>query len=76
VKRNITLVIISLLSILLMTVHLTQDTLYARVGKQTPRLDARRVPVVVASSKRGSYTAAGASAGTVGASRPAGDAEA
>jgi len=32
VKRNLTLVIISLLSILLMTVHLTQDTLYARVG--------------------------------------------
>ena len=31
-KRNLTLIITSLLSILLMTFHLTQDTLYARAG--------------------------------------------
>lgn len=31
-KPNLTLVITSLLAILLMTVHLTQDTLYARAG--------------------------------------------
>ncbi len=31
-KRNLTLIITSLLSILLVTFHLTQDTLYARVG--------------------------------------------
>lgn len=32
VKRNLTLVVTSLLSILLLTFHLTQDTLYARSG--------------------------------------------
>jgi hypothetical protein len=32
VKRNLTLIITSLLSILFMTFHLTQDTLYARLG--------------------------------------------
>ncbi len=31
-KRNLTLIITSLLSILFVTFHLTQDTLYARVG--------------------------------------------
>ena len=31
-KRNLTLIITSMFSILLMTFHLTQDTLYARLG--------------------------------------------
>ena len=44
VKRNLTLVIMSLLSILLMTVHLTQDTLYARVG--TPESKGATLVVV------------------------------
>lgn len=47
-KRNLTLVIASLISILLMTFHLTQDTLHARAG--TPEAGGSTlvaVPVLV-----------------------------